>query len=40
MWIRPFRDIVYVMPPFVASSDEIAQLTTAIVDVVEAWSSR
>ncbi len=40
VWIRPFRDIVYVMPPFVASSDEIAVLTSAIVEVVEAWSSR
>jgi adenosylmethionine-8-amino-7-oxononanoate aminotransferase len=40
VWIRPFRDIVYVMPPFVATSEDIAVLTGAITDVVGEWSGK
>lgn len=38
VWIRPFGDLVYVAPPFVVSSDELARLTQAIVRHVSAWS--
>jgi len=38
VWIRPFGDIVYVAPPFVIASDELARLTQAIVRHVSAWS--
>ena len=38
VWIRPFGDIVYVTPPFVITSDELARLTGAIVTVVREWS--
>ncbi len=37
VWIRPFGDIVYVTPPFVATSEDIAALTGAICEVVGAW---
>ncbi|MDP9417091.1 MAG: aminotransferase class III-fold pyridoxal phosphate-dependent enzyme, partial [Actinomycetota bacterium] len=30
VWLRPFRDLVYTMPPYVASDDEIATITRAI----------
>ena len=40
VWIRPFGDIVYVAPPFVISSAELAQLTRAIVRQVSAWSQQ
>ena len=38
VWIRPFGDIVYLMPPFVVSEPELAQLTGAVVKVVREWS--
>lgn len=39
VWIRPFGDIVYVMPPLVIEPDDLAVLTSAIVDVVGEWSA-
>ncbi|HLV47869.1 MAG TPA: adenosylmethionine--8-amino-7-oxononanoate transaminase [Aliidiomarina sp.] len=30
VWIRPFGKLVYIMPPYVCSSDDIRQLTTAM----------
>lgn len=32
VWIRPFRNLIYIMPPYVISSEELSELTTAIVD--------
>ena len=40
VWIRPFGDMVYLMPPFVISEENLARLTEAIVKVVGEWSSR
>jgi len=34
VWVRPFGKLVYAMPPYVMSSDDIATLTAAMVDVV------
>jgi adenosylmethionine-8-amino-7-oxononanoate aminotransferase len=31
VWLRPFRDLVYAMPPYVASDDEVAAITGAMV---------
>jgi adenosylmethionine-8-amino-7-oxononanoate aminotransferase len=31
VWLRPFRDLVYTMPPYVCSSQEIAQIAGAVV---------
>ena len=30
VWIRPFNDLVYLMPPFVTNEDDLRQLTKAI----------
>ncbi|MCK5824249.1 MAG: adenosylmethionine--8-amino-7-oxononanoate transaminase [Ichthyobacteriaceae bacterium] len=35
VWVRPFGKLVYLMPPFVISDDELLQLTKAVVDIVE-----
>ncbi|MBA3233758.1 MAG: adenosylmethionine--8-amino-7-oxononanoate transaminase [Propionibacteriales bacterium] len=32
VWIRPFRDLVYTMPPYVIADDDLAQVCTALVD--------
>lgn len=34
VWIRPFGELLYIMPPFVISSAELSKLTAAMVAVV------
>ncbi|TFV60712.1 adenosylmethionine--8-amino-7-oxononanoate transaminase [Mycobacterium sp. PS03-16] len=36
VWLRPFRNLVYVMPPYICSGEELAQITSAVVGVVRA----
>ena len=36
VWVRPFRDLVYTMPPYVTSDADLASLTTGLVGAVEA----
>jgi len=38
VWIRPFHDVVYLMPPFVISAGELETLMRAVCRVVERWS--
>lgn len=40
VWIRPFGDIVYLMPPFVIGKDELTTLTRAVGTVLTEWSQR
>ncbi|MDO8732201.1 MAG: adenosylmethionine--8-amino-7-oxononanoate transaminase [Actinomycetota bacterium] len=35
VWIRPFSDLIYTMPPYIASNDEVAQICMAIVAAVD-----
>lgn len=35
VWIRPFRTMIYIMPPYIINADELRQLTTAIAAIVE-----
>ena len=30
VWLRPFRDLVYAMPPYVSSDDDLAAITRAM----------
>ncbi len=34
VWIRPFGNLVYIMPPYIIRADELTRLTSAIKDVV------
>ncbi len=34
VWLRPFRDLIYTMPPYVIGEDELARVTGAIVNAV------
>ena len=34
VWIRPFLNLVYIMPPYIISSDELSKLTSAIFSVI------
>jgi hypothetical protein len=36
VWVRPFRDLVYTMPPFVTSAEDLATVTAALVGAVAA----
>jgi adenosylmethionine-8-amino-7-oxononanoate aminotransferase len=35
VWVRPFRNLVYTMPPYVASDDDLDTITAALVGAVE-----
>ncbi len=34
-WLRPYRDIIYIMPPYVIAPEELAHLTQCVVQVVQ-----
>lgn len=38
VWIRPFGKLVYIMPPFIADSSHIQQLTSAIFETLQLFS--
>jgi adenosylmethionine-8-amino-7-oxononanoate aminotransferase len=35
VWVRPFRDLVYTMPPYVCSDDDVRRIAAGIVGAVE-----
>ena len=35
VWVRPFGRLVYVMPPFVISQEELSILTSALLNIVQ-----
>lgn len=37
VWVRPFLNLVYIMPPFIIRQDELTHLTTAIFNVIKAY---
>ncbi len=34
VWIRPFNRLVYIMPPFITNKEELRELTSALVDLL------
>jgi adenosylmethionine-8-amino-7-oxononanoate aminotransferase len=36
VWLRPFRDLIYTMPPYVAAPDDVAAITAAMRAAAEA----
>jgi len=34
VWVRPFRDLVYTMPPYVTTPDEVGAIGSAIVAAI------
>ena len=38
IWVRPFLNLVYIMPPYITSSEELTQITAAIYDVVKEFA--
>lgn len=39
VWVRPFLNLVYIMPPFVITKEELTYLTSAIFNVVKEYES-
>jgi adenosylmethionine-8-amino-7-oxononanoate aminotransferase len=33
VWLRPFRNLIYVMPPFICTPAEVEQICTAMAAV-------
>ena len=40
VWIRPFGNLVYIMPPYIIEAEQLSKLTSAIHSVLEEWSGR
>ena len=36
VWLRPFRDLVYAMPPYVTDDQDVAHVTAAVVAAASA----
>lgn len=36
IWVRPFRDLIYTMPPYICTDDELATICSGLVAVAEA----
>ena len=39
IWVRPFEDVVYLMPPLIIEADDLDRLISAVLRVVGEWSS-
>ena len=40
VWIRPFRNLIYIMPPFIIQTDDLSCLTVAIGVILEQLSKK
>ena len=40
VWIRPFKNLIYTMPPYIIQSDELSQLTSAMGKILLELKSR
>ncbi len=38
VWLRPFRDLIYTMPPYVIEQEDLAHVTAAVVDAARSAS--
>jgi adenosylmethionine---8-amino-7-oxononanoate aminotransferase len=38
VWLRPFRDLIYTMPPYVTGNDDVARICAAVLTAAEAAS--
>jgi adenosylmethionine-8-amino-7-oxononanoate aminotransferase len=36
VWLRPFRDLVYTMPPFITDDEDVARIASAVVAAARA----
>ena len=39
VWLRPFADVVYIMPPLITSADELQRMIDAVSVTLKDWST-
>lgn len=39
VYIRPFRNLCYIMPPYIISKEQLRKLTTGLVSALREWHS-
>ena len=37
VWIRPFLDVIYLMPPFIITENELNILINSILEILPEW---
>lgn len=40
LWVRPFRNIIYLMPPYIIATDDLETLIETTIRVARAWAER
>ena len=40
VWIRPFRNLIYIMPPYIINSGDLSHLTTAMGKIIEVLTEK
>ena len=40
VWVRPFDNVIYLMPPFIINKGELKTLTKAVLTVIKEWALR
>ena len=35
VWIRPFKNLIYLMPPYIVNKQEITQLTSSLIEAIK-----
>jgi adenosylmethionine-8-amino-7-oxononanoate aminotransferase len=38
VWVRPFGDIIYLMPPFILTNRQLSYLTDTVSKITRFWS--
>ncbi|SCU85697.1 LAFA_0D17194g1_1 [Lachancea sp. 'fantastica'] len=40
VYVRPFNKLVYIMPPYIISAEELTKVTQTIIEVIRLWQSK
>ena len=40
VWIRPFLDVIYLMPSFIISNNDLNKLMNAIISIIPEWEHK
>lgn len=39
IWVRPFNNVIYCMPPYVIDRADLDRLVTTMIDVTRRWAT-